>query len=133
MLKQLGEFMGTIIVILYSLTILNYIVKFINKKYRTQLMKNEVLYKYFMTLMKFVIQKHKLFGLLTILFILLHFTIQFNQYGLNIPGVIAACIMLLQVGLGIYGSITKKRSKPWLMVHRTIATVLLITIIIHVV
>ncbi len=94
-------------------------------------MKNEKLYSAFTKIMKFIVKNHKIFGLLTIIFILLHFLIQFNLYGLRISGVIAAGIMLLQVGLGIYGSKAKKRGKAWLFLHRSIAVVLMIAIIVH--
>jgi len=132
MLEQLGGLFGGIVVLLYFMTILNYFVKFINRKYKNKLMKNEKFYKAFSKLMKFTIKRHKLFGTLTIAFILLHFILQFLQYGLNITGVIAATIMLIQVGLGIYGSKRKKRGKKWIVIHRTIAVVLLIAIVVHV-
>lgn len=132
MAGELGEFFGGFIIFLYALTVLNYIVKFINKKFRDKLVKNQKFYQLFLKLMKFIIKHHKLFGVLTVVFILLHFALQFIQYGLSITGVIAAFIMLLQVVLGIYGFKMKKRSKPWLIAHRLIAVLLLIVIIIHV-
>ena len=39
--------------------------------------------------------------------------------------------MLLQIGLGIYGSKAKKRGKVWLYTHRTVAALLLIIIVTH--
>jgi uncharacterized membrane protein len=132
MFDDLGGFFGGIIVVLYFLSILNYVVKFINKKFRTKLMKNEKLYQAFTKFMKFIIKKHKLFGMLTVAFILLHFSIQFTRYGFSITGAIAATVLLLQVGLGIYGSKMKKRSKLWLNLHRSIAVLLLIVIGIHI-
>jgi hypothetical protein len=115
MLNELGEFFGNIIIFLYILTVLNYFVKLINNKYR-----------------KIIVKNHKLFGYLTVIFILLHFAIQFSQHGLNNTGVIAAGILLLQVGIGIYGSKAKKRGRTWLMIHRTITVVLLIAIAVHI-
>jgi hypothetical protein len=132
MFRELGGFFGNIIVILYLLTILNFFVKYINKNYRKVLMKNEKIYQAFTKLMKFTIKRHKLFGILTVVFILLHFILQFTQFGLNIPGVIAALIMFVQVGFGIYGSKKKKRGKSWLWAHRIIAVILMIAILIHV-
>jgi hypothetical protein len=82
--------------------------------------------------MKIIVKNHKLFGYLTVIFILLHFAIQFSQHGLNNTGVIAAGILLLQVGIGIYGSKAKKRGRTWLMIHRTITVVLLIAIAVHI-
>lgn len=81
--------------------------------------------------MKLIVKNHKLFGLLTILFILAHFFLQFSQYGLSVLGTIAAGAMILQIVHGIYGSKVKKRSKIWLVSHRALAAVILIAIVIH--
>mgnify|MGYP004486377563 CR=1 FL=1 len=132
MIKELGELLGNIIVFLYVLTILNYILKFINKKYLHLLKKNDKLHSIYMKFMKFIIRNHKLFGILTVFFILLHFYIQFTTRGLSITGLIAATIMLLQVLLGIYGSKTKRKNKTWLVLHRFISILLLIAILIHI-
>ncbi len=131
MLEELGGFLGSIIVVLYVLTILNYFVKFIFKNYRKLLSKYPIVLKVYTIMMKLIVKNHKLFGLLTILFILLHFLLQFSQYGINIAGTIAAGVMILQIMHGIYGSKVKKRSKTWLISHRTIAAALLIAIMIH--
>jgi hypothetical protein len=129
---ELGEFLGFMIIVCYAMTILNYFVKFINRKYRDTLKKNENFYKVYTKVMKFIIKSHKLFGFLTIAFILFHFYIQFTRIELSITGVIAAGIMLLQVLLGVYGWKVKKKGRTWLYVHRSIAAVLLITILIHI-
>ncbi|HWT76969.1 MAG TPA: hypothetical protein VN258_19895 [Mobilitalea sp.] len=132
MLENLGGFFGYLIILLYILTILNYFVKLINRKYKEQIKKNERFHQIFTKVMRFLVKQHKLFGLLTIVFILLHFLIQFNRFGLSITGAIAAGVMLLQVALGIYGSKAKKKSKAWLYVHRAIAVILAVTILIHI-
>ncbi|MEI6579304.1 MAG: hypothetical protein WCN92_07545 [Eubacteriales bacterium] len=131
MLEGLGELLGSMIVILYVLTILNFFVKFIFKNYRKQLSKYPEVLKIYTIIMKLIVKNHKLFGLLTILFIIAHFLLQFSQYGLNIVGTIAAGAMTMQIMHGIYGSKMKKRSKIWLISHRTLAAVLLIAIAIH--
>lgn len=131
MIGKLGEFFGELIVILYLLTILNYFVKLINRKYRNKIMQNKKLFSVFTKAMRFIVKNHKLFGLSTIIFILLHFFVQFSQYGLRISGVVAAGIMILQIGLGIYGSKVKKRGKVWLYLHRSIAVILAVAIMVH--
>lgn len=132
MIKELGELFGNIIVFLYVLTILNYVLKFINKKYVHLLKKNDKLHSIYIIFMKFIIRNHKLFGILTVFFIILHFYIQFSVRGLSITGIIAASILLIQVLLGIYGSKTKSKNKTWLVIHRAISIALLIAILIHI-
>jgi len=132
MFEEIGGFIGYVIIVLYALTILNYFVKLINKKFREQIKKNVTFHKIFTKVMRFLIKQHKLFGVLTIAAILLHFYLQYNRIGLSITGVIAAGVMLLQVLLGIYGSKMKKRSHVWLIAHRSIAVLLAVTILIHI-
>jgi hypothetical protein len=132
MLYQLGALFGYIIIVLYVFTILNFFFKLVFKKCRKQLAKNQSVYKLYTKLMKVFVKYHKWFGLLTILFILAHFFVQFTQLYLSIPGVIAAGTMILQIGLGIYGSKAKKRGKIWLISHRSIAVLLLIAIVVHI-
>jgi len=130
--EETGEFFGTLTMLLYFLAILIYLVKFVNYNYSATLTKNPKLHNNFIKFMKFIVQRHKLFGVLTVSFLLLHFLIQFGRYGLNITGIIAAAIMLLQVGLGIYGDKALTRGGTWLSMHRIIAFLLLIAIGLHV-
>jgi heme A synthase len=112
---------------------LNYIVKWINKRYGAAMKTHEKGYAFYKKLMRFIIHNHKLFGLLTVLFLVTHFFIQFNQSGLSITGAIAAGVLVLQVLLGIYGSVTQKKEKGWLLGHRTIALILLFAMTAHLV
>lgn len=132
MLRELGGFFGGVTIFFYAMAVLNFVVKFVNKKFRPILSKNENFYKFYLKFMKFIIKEHKLFGILTVVSLLIHFSIQFSQYGINIAGVVAAGIMLLQVILGITMKKTSKGKKPVLITHRIIAAALLISIIIHV-
>ena len=131
MFNELGEVMGGAIVVLYTLTVLNYFVKFIYRKYKEQLVKNEIVFKIFTKLKKIIVKNHKLFGVLTIIFLMLHFLMQFSRYGFNISGLIAAGVMILQIVLGIYGAVAKKIGIIWFTMHRVIAIVLFIAIVIH--
>jgi hypothetical protein len=72
------------------------------------------------------------FDFLEDMFLALRFIIQFMTHGLSITGAVAASIEVLQILLGIYGSKVKKKGKYWLIIHRTIAAMLLIAILIHI-
>ncbi|MCR3954820.1 MAG: hypothetical protein NUK57_00895 [Gudongella sp.] len=131
-LEDFGEILGYAIIFFYSLTILNYIVKLANKKFKTQIRRNKTFADNYMKMMRFIVKNHRYFGFLAILFLLLHFSVQFLTHGLSITGIIAAAVMVLQVVLGIYGHKAKKRGKTWLTIHRSIAVLLLIAIAIHI-
>ncbi len=132
-MEDLGELFGFLIIVFYVLAALNFCFKFLNRNYRNTLKKNEGFYKIFMKILKFFVKNHKYFGGATILLILVHFYLQFSRFGISVTGCIAAGVMLLQVGLGVYGQLQKTRSKAWLMLHRGIAVVLLVAILIHIV
>lgn len=128
-----GAVFGWIIVIAYSFTILNYIIKFINRKWGKAIRKNEKLKGPFQLVMSFIVKNHRIFGYITLAGILVHFYIQFNRWGFVISGTIAAALMIIQAGLGAYGAyIDKKRKGPWLIAHRIVAVLLLFAIIYHI-
>ena len=130
--EDIGEFLGFLIIFFYSLTILNYIVKFVNKKFKKQINKNKTFASYYMKVMRFIVKNHRYFGFAAVIFLLFHFLIQFVTHGLSITGILAASIMVLQIGLGIYGHKVKKKGKTWLMIHRSVAVMIFIAIVIHI-
>jgi hypothetical protein len=131
-MDDLGKLFGLLIILFYVLAVLNFCFKFLNRNFRDTLKKSEGFYKIYMKLLKFFVKYHKYFGGAAILMILIHFYLQFSRFGISVTGCIAAGVMLLQVGLGVYGQIKKKRSKTWLMLHRGIAAMLLVAILIHI-
>jgi len=131
-LEDLGELSGGLIIFFFGLSIAQYVLKFINKRFGKTLRKAPKLYKYYIWLMKQTIKFHKLFGILTIVAILTHFAIQFSYRGLSVTGVIAAGFMILQAVLGSFGFFTKTKSKVWLYTHRILSVVILIAILIHI-
>ncbi|MGB4659239.1 MAG: hypothetical protein WBI07_08670 [Mobilitalea sp.] len=131
---EIGELLGWLIIIGYTLTALNFVVKAVNKKFGKNMAKYPKFKKIYSTIMKILVKYHKLFGLSTIVFILAHFIVQYTSFGLRISGGVAAAVMILQILLGIYGAyVVKKRSGAWFILHRLIAVILLIVIAIHII
>jgi len=131
MFEEVGELLGQLIIFFYVLTILDYILKFINRKFRKEIKKYDVINTWYNKILKIIVTKHKWFGFLTVVFIIAHFLIQFSDNGLSLTGSVAALAMLFQVLLGIYGTYIIKRGKMWLYLHRTISVIILIAILIH--
>jgi hypothetical protein len=130
---ELGEVFGILIIIFYSLTVLNYIVKFLNKKFKFTSSKNVNVAKVSKFLMKFIVRYHSIFGYIAIGLVLAHFAIQALTIEISVIGIIAATIMLIQIALGFYGKKYKPKKKAWLYVHRGIAVLLIATILIHII
>jgi len=130
----LGLF-GLITVISFAIAILNYFSKYIHKKYISKLGKdkNEIVVIY-RKIMKIIIKNHKLAGSIAIFSVLTHFYIGFSANRISTTGIIAALFMASIFFLGIYGAFINKTYKGmWLKVHRGMAFVLLVAILIHVV
>ncbi len=132
-MEELGGLFGYLIIFFYALAVLNFCFKFLIRNYREKLKKNDKFYKAFMKILKFLVKYHRYFGGAAIIMILIHFYLQFTHFGLSITGCIAAGFMMLQFLLGIYGQVKKPKTKGWLRLHRGIAALLLVTILIHVI
>lgn len=128
----MGEFLGLLIIVFYSLALAKYFFKWINKLFQEQLSKNDKVYIIYKKIFKVFMKYHSIFGFLAVLFILLHFFVQFTSIGLNIYGVLAASAMIFQVMLGIYGTKVKNKFKYWALIHRILAVLILLMILIHV-
>ena len=129
----MGEFFGILIIILYGLTISKYILRFIDKKYKDKLSKYETFYKIFSIIKKFVMKNHRILGVSSILVLLIHFIIQFSTIGFSLTGLLAAVLLISQAILGIYMVVNRKRFKTILKIHKVLASVLLIAILIHII
>lgn len=128
----MGEFLGGTIIFFYILAMLKFVFKMINKAFAKLLRKNEKVYNVYKKIMLFFTKGHRIFGFLTFIAVITHFIIQFNNSGLSITGLIAALVMMLQVLLGIYGVKAKNKWKYWILLHRLIAVIIIVAIIIHV-
>ncbi|WP_207720056.1 hypothetical protein [Clostridium algidicarnis] len=134
-MKTIIEFLGWLTVVSFGLAILNFFVKYVNKKYISKLPKDKKnfvdMYRKFM---RILIKYHKLFGLVAIVSSISHFALNYYFNGIKITGLIALGIMIFIGGLGIYGAyINKKYTGTWLKIHRIAAFTLIVSIIIHVI
>ena len=128
-MSGLGGFFGGMIILCYLGTLLNFILKRINRM--DSMRKNKKTVN--KSLMTIFVKNHKYWGFATVVFIILHFSVQYYYYGISSSGMIAAGTMIVQMLLGVYGTyIFKKRSGVWFVLHRVIAVLLLVVIFLHV-
>lgn len=132
MFRELGGLFGWLLVIAFGGTILNYCLKFVNKKWGKMISGNENGKKVMKLLMTIFVKNHKYFGFFTVVLLLAHFYLQFTISGINWTGVVAALLMVLQVILGIYANVRKRpRKGAWFVMHRTIAVLIIAAIAYH--
>lgn len=126
--------LGWVTAISFGIAILNFFVKYINKKYINKLGKEKKqIVDLYRKIMKLIVKNHKLVGTIAVFSVLAHFFIAFSSNRISITGIIAALLMATIFVLGVYGAFINKSYKGmWLKVHRTMAFALLIAIIIHI-
>lgn len=128
----LGGFFGWALVYAFAGTILNYILKFVNKRFSKKIAtfpKGKRIMKLLMTIF---VRNHKYFGFATVALLIAHFAAEFSRFGINMTGAIAASLMVLQVLLGLYANIRKRPRKGlWFVAHRSIALLIVLGISIH--
>jgi len=132
MFEEIGELTGIFIIIFYSIAASRMLFRLTYKIFGKNFKKHPKFQKVFVSVWKFIRTKHNLFGLITIALILVHFVIQFIDEGLSITGVIAAVFMICQFGLGGYLTKKKPSNKIFAIIHRILAFIVLVAIIIHV-
>lgn len=132
-LRELIGPLGMLTVIFFGVALLNFFVKFINKNYINKLGKDKKnVVDAYRKVMRFVVKYHKLAGILAVVCMMVHFFIAYSAHFILINGVVALVIMLVVSGLGIYGVyISKNMRGNWLKIHRILAFVLLLAIIVH--
>lgn len=130
---SLGPVLGWLIVAGYVLAVLNNPVKWIHKRWVSKRPAASRFRKAYAAVMKVVVRYHRWFAMLATTAMILHFLIQFSQYGLYVSGIVTGGLMLAQGSLGAYGTyVRQKRRTAWFYVHRTVAILLVPAMAFHI-
>lgn len=129
----LGRFLGYVIALGYLLTILNYFVKRFNKAVILKRPKEDALRQGYTQFMRFIVNKHRWFAIITSVALIAHFLVQSRSWGLFPSGVVAGLLLVIQGSLGGFGTyVKKKRPGLWLVAHRTVAVLLGLAMMLHI-
>lgn len=132
-MKDYGSLFGWLIVIGLVITLLNYIVKFAYRKWISRLDKEFTFRKAYIKIQRLIVSYHRFFALFTTIMLIMHLAIQVQYRWVSKTGLIAAALMVANVFLGVYGHYYKKRKKSaWLYMHRAIAVLAALAIILHI-
>jgi cytochrome b561 len=134
-LREVAEMLGSVVVGGFIFVMLNFFLKFINKSFVSKLPKDKKKYKdTYLLIMKFVVKYHKLAGILISVAIIIHLVLMSVFIRISITGIIAFFLMFSVFILGLYGAFINKNYKGiWLKIHRVLAFLLILAIIIHVI
>lgn len=129
---MLGKLLGLITLFAFGATIMNFVVKYINKNYRETIKNNKNLSAIFPYAIDIFVKKHKLWGTIAVVGVIAHATIQFMNFGLNISGAVAAMFMILQFILGVFvASASNDKRKFYLSIHRIVPLILCVAVVMH--
>lgn len=133
-MREMAGLFGWIGVWGYVIALLNFFIKYINKKYINKLPKDKQKFiGIYRGIMKFVVKYHKIAGIIASISIVIHFYLMYSFRGLSISGLIAAVVMWIVFTLGIYGfGINKNMRGSWVKIHRILSFILIVLIIFHV-
>lgn len=133
-MKEIAGLFGWIGVWGYAIALLNFFMKYINRRYINKLPKDKKKYTdIYRLIMKYVIRYHKAAGLIASIAVVIHFYLMYSIRGLSIPGLVAGIVMWMVFTLGIYGyGINKNMRGSWVKIHRVLSIILILLVFFHV-
>ena len=130
---EIGEFLGILTAFLFGLAILNYCVKFVNRKWVMKLPKESKFKKNYQSVMKFLVKNHRFFGFGAAVTMVAHVVVQILFRWVSVTGLITAGLAVVTVVLGIIMFKAKKRTPAMLWAHRGSAVALIVALAVHVI
>lgn len=132
---ELAALMGWIGILGYAIALLNFVMKYTNKKYIVKLPKeNDTFIKGYRAIMKPIVKYHKFIGTVASIATFIHFILMYMYVELSISGLIAALVMWFVFLLGIYGAVILKKSNgSWVKIHKYLSFALVLLIVCHVI
>lgn len=131
-MEFIGKELGSMALIAYIGTLLNYVAKKYHKNWK-KIFKTKANDKDFQEsdalIMKIFVHNHMYWGLAAGVLLIAHGILQIIQYGLVWSGALTAVVMLGQIILGL--KMTKSPSKKILKAHKFIAALLLVFLATH--
>lgn len=131
---RLGGLLGILTTVFLGLALLNYILKWVNKRFVSKLPKTSKFKGAYIKVMKFAVQKHRWFGLGATVSMLAHLILQITFAWVSTTGLIAASLLVINgfIGAWLHFKLKGKRG-PFLMVHRAMGVLLIAAVAVHVI
>ena len=130
---ELGELLGGLTALLFILASMNYIVKFVNRKWVVKLPKESKFKQRFPSIMKFLMKNHRYFGFGAAVTMVAHVIVQVLFRWVAVTGIVTASLAVVTVVLGVIMYKAKKRTPAMLTAHRISVIALVTSLLVHVV
>ncbi len=130
---QVGNLLGILTALLFGIAILNFCVKFVNRKWVMKLPKESKFKQSYTAVMKFLVKNHRFFGLGAAVLMVLHIVLQLVFKWVSVTGILTAALAVVTVALGVVLFKAKKRTPAMLWAHRGAVIALILSFIAHVI
>ncbi len=131
---ELGGLLGILTTIFLGFALLNYILKWVNKHWVSKLPKTSKFKPAYIKVMKFVVQKHRWFGLGATVSMVAHMILQITFAWVSTTGLITAALLVINGMIGAWMQFKQKGKRgPLLIVHRAMGVLLIVAIAVHVI
>lgn len=132
-MNQLGNLLGILTAVLFGIAILNFCVKFVNRKWVMKLPKESKFKQSYSTVMKFLVKNHRFFGIGAAALMVAHVVLQLIFKWVSVTGILTAVLAVVTVALGVVLFKAKKRTPAMLWAHRGAVIALILSFIAHVI
>lgn len=132
-MSEIGNLVGIFTAALFGLAILNFFVKFVNRKWVMKLPKENKFKQGYTSAMKFLVKNHRFFGFGAAILMIAHVVLQLIFKWLPVTGILAASLAVVTVVLGVVLFKAKKRTPAMLWAHRGAVIALVLAITAHVI
>lgn len=130
---QLGNLLGVLTAVLFGGAILNFFIKWANRKWIMKLPKENKFKQNYTSVMKFLVKNHRFFGLGAAALMVVHIILQLIFKWISITGIVTAALAVVAVILGGIMFKAKKRTPAMLWAHRGSVIALTIAFIVHII
>ncbi|HML69300.1 MAG TPA: hypothetical protein PKA81_13020 [Clostridia bacterium] len=130
---EIGELLGILTAVLFGGAILNFCVKFVNRKWVMKLPKESKFKQGYTSVMKFLVKNHRFFGFGAAALMVAHVVVQILFRWVSITGLVTAGLAVVTVVLGVVMFKAKKRTPAMLWAHRGSVIALIAAFVVHVI
>ena len=129
---EIGELLGILTAVLFGVAILNFCVKFVNRKWVMKLPKESKFKQGYTSVMKFLVKNHRFFGFGAAVLMVAHVVVQILFRWVSVTGLVTAGLAVVTVVLGVVMFKAKKRTPAMLWAHRGSVIALIAAFVVHV-
>lgn len=130
-MNQLGHYIGILTAIFFGCAIMNFVIKWANRKWVVKLPKESMFKADYMKVMKFLVKNHRYFAFTAVALMAAHIILQITYKWVSPTGIVTASLAVITAILGVIMFKAKKRTPAMLWAHRGSVIALIAAFLVH--